>query len=166
MTKLAVALNGRTIQVKLDWLPQDGNHLDAEIDGRHIPVTFSDPEADWDELEWIIVDGRPLELTFDSCLHWIQTGGAHYPIEIHDLDAVESWPCAGDGRIKAPIPGLITAILVEEGQRVKIGRPLLILEAMKMENEIRAPVSGVVQHINVAPGQTVARQELLIEIAE
>jgi acetyl/propionyl-CoA carboxylase alpha subunit len=166
MTKLAIAINDQTVEVRLDWIPQDGNQLTAEVGGRQIPVTLVEMEADWDGLDWIIVDGRPIELTFDPCLRWICASGYIYPLEIRDLEAADTWPGAGDGRIKVPIPGLITTIFVEEGQKVLGGQPLLVLEAMKMENEIRASMSGVIESINVSPGQSVAKQDLLVKIAE
>ncbi len=64
---------------------------------------------------------------------------------------------AGDGDlpITAPIPGLVVKILVEEGQVVALNAPLIILEAMKMENEIRAPREGVIKNISVEVGQSV-----------
>jgi hypothetical protein len=166
MTRLAVSLYGQTIEVELDWLPQDGSRLVANVDGRQIPVVFSDGGNAWDELDWLIVDGRPLEVTFDPCLEWICANGYVHPLEIRDLEAIGNCPRVGDGRIKAPIPGLVTTIFVEKGQRVESGQPLLILEAMKMENEIRASMVGVIENINVLPGQSVARQDLLVTIAE
>lgn len=166
MSKFAVNLNGQSVEVSLDWTPRDGNRLAVEVAGERIPVTLPDANGVWNELEWVIVDGRPLEVEFDICLDWIRTNGDIYPLEIRDLEAVDRWPCAGDDQVKAPIPGLITAVLVKEGQQVKTGQPLLVLEAMKMENEIRAPISGVVERIEVSPGQSVAKQELLVKIAE
>ncbi|HEU4520720.1 MAG TPA: biotin/lipoyl-containing protein [Thermoanaerobaculia bacterium] len=59
------------------------------------------------------------------------------------------------GVIKALMPGRVTRILVSEGDAVRKGAGLLILEAMKMENEIQAPAEATVQRILVAPGQTV-----------
>ena len=66
--------------------------------------------------------------------------------------------------ILAPMPGKIIDILVEEGQEVKENDPLLILEAMKMENEIRTHVSGVVKKITVKTTDTVMKDDILIEI--
>lgn len=54
-----------------------------------------------------------------------------------------------DGRVKSPIPGLVAHIRVQVGDRVEAGQPILVLEAMKMENEIRAPVKGVVTAVHV-----------------
>jgi acetyl/propionyl-CoA carboxylase alpha subunit len=164
MSKLAVALNGKTVELSLEWVPQDGNQLVVEVDGQKVPVIFSEVGNGWDELEWLIVDGRPLEFSFDDCLSWIRINSDTFPIEIRDLEAVESWPSVGDGRITAPIPGLITAVLVEEGQRVRAGQPLMVLEAMKMENEIRSPMTGLVESIHVSPGSSVAKQALLVNI--
>ena len=64
--------------------------------------------------------------------------------------------------IKAPMPGLILEINVKEGQDVKEGDPLLILEAMKMENVITSPREGVVKSLHVKQGETVDKDSLLI----
>jgi pyruvate carboxylase subunit B len=66
--------------------------------------------------------------------------------------------------ILSPMPGLVVAVLVEEGQVVQTGEGMLILEAMKMENEIRAPRNGVVERVNVFPGQRVSKDDLLARI--
>ena len=67
--------------------------------------------------------------------------------------------------IKAPMPGLILNINVNEGQEVKEGDPLLILEAMKMENTIEAHKDGFIKTIKVKSGETVDKGELMIEMA-
>ncbi len=66
--------------------------------------------------------------------------------------------------IEAPMPGKIIDILVEEGSEVKEGEPIIILEAMKMQNEILSHVSGVVQHVEVKKGDSVMKDDLMIEI--
>ena len=66
--------------------------------------------------------------------------------------------------IKAPMPGLILDIKVKEGQEVKEGDTLLILEAMKMENSITAPRDAVIKQVPITKGNTVAKNELLIEM--
>jgi biotin carboxyl carrier protein len=66
--------------------------------------------------------------------------------------------------ISAPMPGKIVELLVEEQSRVKEGESILILEAMKMQNEIITQVSGKVQKIHVKPGDSVAKDEVLLEI--
>lgn len=68
--------------------------------------------------------------------------------------------------ITAPIPGLVKAILVKEGDHVSSGDPVCLLEAMKMESEIPADRSGVVKKIVAKEGATVQEGELLVEIGE
>ena len=87
-----------------------------------------------------------------------------HQVEVRDLESTIARPASGDGRIKAPIPGLITRVLVSPGEPVEIGQPLMVLEAMKMENEIRAPRSGRVTQINVAAGQSVALGMVIAEV--
>ena len=66
--------------------------------------------------------------------------------------------------VTAPMPGKIIELLVEENTRVKEGEPILILEAMKMQNEIIAMVSGKVCKIHVIVGDSVTKDEVLMEI--
>jgi biotin carboxyl carrier protein len=67
--------------------------------------------------------------------------------------------------IKAPMPGIILSVNVKEGQKVKEGDTLLILEAMKLENTIAAPKDGIIKTINAKSGGTVNKGELMIEMA-
>lgn len=69
------------------------------------------------------------------------------------------------GVVTAPLPGVISEIRKSVGDRVEIGNVLLVLEAMKMENEIFAPVSGVVREIYINQGQQVGRGEKLMLIS-
>jgi glutaconyl-CoA/methylmalonyl-CoA decarboxylase subunit gamma len=66
--------------------------------------------------------------------------------------------------VRAPMPGLVVRLEVKEGDRVKIGNGLLILEAMKMENEIKAMKEGIVRKIFIAHHQTVEKDQLLLDI--
>lgn len=67
--------------------------------------------------------------------------------------------------IKAPMPGLILKIMVEVGQTLKKGDPVLVLEAMKMENVFKATGDATVKSINVQAGKAVEKGEILIELA-
>ncbi len=71
---------------------------------------------------------------------------------------------AHGGEIVAPMPGMILRIEVEEGQKVVTGQPLLVMEAMKMENEIRASRDGMVSKILVQPSQAVEKDDVLITL--
>jgi biotin carboxyl carrier protein len=67
-----------------------------------------------------------------------------------------------DRTIRAPMPGLVVKVEVEVGQQVKAGQGVVIVEAMKMENELKAPADGVVARIEVQPGQTVEKGATLV----
>ena len=71
-----------------------------------------------------------------------------------------------DGIVRAPMPGLVVRLEVEEGQRVAAGAGLLVLEAMKMENEIRSVSGGTVKRILVRSGQVVEKGSDLVEIQQ
>jgi biotin carboxyl carrier protein len=73
-------------------------------------------------------------------------------------------PPAGELIIKAPIPGLVIKMGVTPGQAVSEGDTLVILEAMKMENELRAPRAGTVHEVRVGPGAQVALGQMLLSI--
>ncbi|MBI3744660.1 MAG: pyruvate carboxylase subunit B [Chloroflexi bacterium] len=71
---------------------------------------------------------------------------------------------AGESAISAPMPGLVIRYNIKEGAQVKAGDPLVVLEAMKMENALPAPVSGTVKKLAVAPGTKVAKGAVLVVI--
>ena len=73
---------------------------------------------------------------------------------------------AAPGTVTAPLPGVVRSILVAEGDTVTEGQPVIVLEAMKMENEISARSSGVVTKIHVAEGTSVQEDQPLLEIGE
>lgn len=70
----------------------------------------------------------------------------------------------GEISIKSPMPGLIVAVAVNEGDAVKPGQTVVILESMKMQNELKAPREGTVQRISVQTGQSVEQGKLLVTI--
>jgi biotin carboxyl carrier protein len=71
----------------------------------------------------------------------------------------------GDVSVKAPMPGLVVAVPVEAGQAVKAGQTVVILESMKMQNELKAPRDGTVQAVHVTAGQSVEQNKVLVTIA-
>jgi biotin carboxyl carrier protein len=66
--------------------------------------------------------------------------------------------------IKAPLPGTIISVMVKPDEKVSMGQKLLTMEAMKMENNVLAEKDGVVRAVHVKPGQTVAQNDVLVEI--
>jgi biotin carboxyl carrier protein len=74
-------------------------------------------------------------------------------------------PKGSAGAVPAPLPGLVVEVKVAEGQAVSAGQPVVVMEAMKMENTIAAPHDGTVRKILVGAGDSVAEGDALIEIA-
>ena len=70
----------------------------------------------------------------------------------------------GEFHLRAPMPGLVVTILVQEGQPIQKGQVLLILESMKMQNELKAPRDGTVGRIRVKPGETVEQKQTLLSV--
>ena len=70
----------------------------------------------------------------------------------------------GEVQLKAPMPGLIAAVPVSEGQAVTKGTNLIILESMKMQNELKASRDGIVQRIRVHPGDRVEQNQVLVTL--
>jgi biotin carboxyl carrier protein len=71
----------------------------------------------------------------------------------------------GEVSIRAPMPGLIVSVPVAEGQTVEKGETIIILESMKMENELKSPRGGTVHRINVVAGDSVEQHKALVTIA-
>jgi len=94
---------------------------------------------------------------FQAAVRVIGPGG--YTLASHDKGEERV-----GGSILAPMPGRITSILVKEGEAVEAGTPLLILEAMKMQNELTSPTSGLVKSIHVREGDAVKKDSLLLVV--
>jgi biotin carboxyl carrier protein len=112
-----------------------------------------------------VVKADPATKTFQ-----IKVNGRIYPVELKDkfdllLEKMGLNNAASQkiNSIKAPMPGLIIDLKVKNGDVVKAGDPLLILEAMKMENIIKAPAEAVVKNVKVKKGDSVEKNQVLIE---
>ena len=109
----------------------------------------------------------------------VNVNGSLYEIEIEEMSAPATMSAptaapkaaapvaaapAGGAQVKAPMPGTILDVKVQNGQSVKKGTVLCILEAMKMENEIQAPCDGKITSLNVRKGDSVETQALICTI--
>lgn len=162
---ILVTVAGKIFEIEPDGQLLINKEFDVLVDGQPVSVKIPNPRLGSDENEWLIIDSHPYEISVDRDFRWIKTNGGLFPIEVRDREETLMRPRSGDGRIKAPIPGLIKRILVGVGDEVSAGQPLLVLEAMKMENEIRAPHQGRIKSIDVINGQSVSLDEILAEIA-
>ena len=164
MSKLLVTIDGRPFEVEIALTQACAHGCTAVVNGQTLQITLPNAAGLPTEPAWMIIDERPYELTYDDNLHWVRAYSGLHRLEIQDQEAGVARPRSGDGRVKAPIPGLVTRVLVSAGQPVQANQPLVVLEAMKMENEIRAPFDGVVSSVSVSPGDSVARSAVLVEI--
>ena len=131
--------------VELEILQAKDGKLDLLIDGERVTVYVSSDNAK----RWVTVNGQTLVLTKSS--------GARRSGSRHQHAA---------GELTAPMPGQVRSVNVSEGDVVTKGQTLLLLEAMKMEIRVQALGDGVVKKIFVQQGQTVEREQILIEIEE
>ena len=120
------------------------------------------------------IDGRRVDFAWarrdDAAV--ISIDGLEIPMQVRDArtalleQAASAVPrAAGPATVRAPIPGLVTKIRLRVGARVKRHEPVLILDAMKLENEITSPREGVLRSIDVKPGQAVDRGQVLFIVA-
>jgi pyruvate carboxylase subunit B len=161
-----VTLGGRTVEVDL---APDG----VRVDGR--PVAAALEAVPGGPVRSLLVDGASYRVVATSVARgrWrLQLRGERFEVEVVDertrqiraLIAAGA-PAAGPKPVRAPMPGLVVRVEVAVGDRVRPGQGLVIVEAMKMENELRAEAVGRVTVVHVAPGQTVERDQVLIDLA-
>jgi len=96
----------------------------------------------------------------------ISISGRTYAHTRDEVDSDRPVAAHGDGRVEAPMPGSIVAVNVAVGDKVKAGDAVAVLESMKMHNELLAPVTGTVKHINCRKGEQVAYGQVLVEIGD
>jgi pyruvate carboxylase subunit B len=156
-----------------------GRETEVEVDGERITVGSRTMAATLEQLPGtplvvLTLDGRPATLPLERAARgrWVvSVHGERHDIEVvdertrHIRSLAGTGPAAAAGGIiKAPMPGLVVRVQVEPGQRVAAGTPVLVLEAMKMENQLKALAAGVVRAIHVRPGDAVEKGKGLIDI--
>ncbi len=159
---------------------QEGNDIEVEVvrHGAGYTVRIGDRTLEADLVDigrylrsLRLSDGTQLALVHhrDGNTHEISFGNATITVDIIDPLAAKRRrredEMGGGGVVKALMPGRVVRLLVSQGEAVRKGAGLLILEAMKMENEIQAPADGTVDTIFVEPGQTVEAGADLVHIA-
>jgi len=164
--KYFVTIAGREIEVVLggDQVHVDGREVSAEI--HQIPGT---------PLSLVRVGDRPLAIPLGRIGRdrWlVGHRGESYEVEVTDERARHIRQITGSagvksglGSLKAPMPGMVIRVLAAPGDRVAEGQPLVVLEAMKMENELRAPAAAVVRSVLAVEGKAVEKGEDLLAFA-
>jgi len=150
-------------------LTLDGDRL--RMGDADVPVSFerSGPQA-----FSLLIDGRSVPVVVtpaDAPKTYNVTAQGHtWTVRVKDerdllLErfGLEDALAGGAVTMRAPMPGLVLEVMVGEGDTVAAGAGLLVLEAMKMENELKAPADGQVKSIHVVPGDAVGKNDVLIE---
>ena len=132
-------VDGKTVNVQI--IRAANGRMDLLVDGQRVTAHVSSDMAK----RWVTINGQTLMLT--------KTSGAKQGVR-HDHA----------GGLIAPMPGQIRSVAVSVGDVVKKGQTLLTMEAMKMEIRIQALKDGVVKSVSVTQGQTVEREQILVEV--
>ena len=146
----------------------DGEEYDCVIarEGEVVKVTIGDTTFDAKLRDAGLVAMGAHTFQVDIAEREARINGSAVQYRIADLRAGNGAEKGGarGARIRPPMPGKIVTISVAEGQEVHAGQVLLILEAMKMQNEITAPSAGTIKRIHVKPGQNVEGKDVIVEI--
>jgi pyruvate carboxylase subunit B len=150
---------------------QSGSTTEVLLDGQ--PVQAEMQRVGTSALFSLLIEGRSYELLIEpgESEYRVTIEDRTYHVRVEDERAQllrslirDRATTAGPVQIRAPMPGLIVRVEVAGGQRVNAGDGLLVVEAMKMENEIRSPVSGIVKQVAVEERQAVEKDEILVTL--
>jgi acetyl/propionyl-CoA carboxylase alpha subunit len=147
------------------------NRYEISIDGRAVLVDAV--KSGRSTIYSIIEDGKQFEVIVDEQgAHGfdVLVGGQLFHLEAFDersklLTSTSKAVATGPQRVESEMPGKVVKIAVQAGTPVAEGQGVVILEAMKMENEIKSPIDGVVTEIDVSEGQTVESGALLFVVS-
>lgn len=155
-----------------------GREIEVEVDGDLVTVDGSTRTA-WlrtiagTPTRQLLLDGRPTAIIMRSegRGQWgLQVGGDRWEAEVLDERTrhIRSLTQGGERRrgpvtLRAPMPGMVVKVLAEPGHAVAAGAGLVVLEAMKMENELKSAASATVKAVRVNPGEAVEKGQILVE---
>jgi biotin carboxyl carrier protein len=157
-----VAIDGKRFRLELDRA-QAG--WQCRLDGREIQVDAVLARRD---VLSVLIGGKAYEIkrehTATDVHLWV--GSVRYPAELHDPRSLRGRRGTaadekGPRKLLAPMPGKVVRVLIGEEQPVEAGQSILVVEAMKMQNEIKSPKKGIVQKIVAAEGANVNAGDVL-----
>ena len=148
------------------------------IDKGHLSVNGKVMDVDFESISGqpvysLVIDGKSYEAyVYAKEEEWqVLLLGQQYPIRVEDerekrLKSAGGTPLqeSGDFQLKAPMPGLVISIAVQEDQQIEKGQVLVILESMKMQNELKSPRDGKVERVKVKVGESVEQRQILLTV--
>jgi biotin carboxyl carrier protein len=157
-----VAVDGRPARLSIE-----GTRFRYERgEGQSAPCDFS-IEAAGEGRFSVLSDARSYEVTLLSNGE-ISVNGRVFQVEVFDPRGLRTRERGGESqgprKIVAPMPGRVIRVLVEANQKVEAGQALIVVEAMKMQNEMKSPQAGTVVEVKTAPGAAVTAGEVLMVI--
>ena len=167
--KYATTINDKTYLIEIN------DDRRVTVDGVEYAVDFESVSGQ--PVYSLLLDGRSYEAYVyeaeDADAWQVLMRGDLYTVQVEDerekrLRAQAGGVAAttGEFNLKAPMPGLIVAVSVTEGQAVKQGDILVILESMKMQNELKSPSAGIVTRIRAKAGESVEHHQVLLTVGE
>jgi biotin carboxyl carrier protein len=147
----------------------DEKHV--SVDGKVLDVDFS--TINGQRVFSLIIDGKSYESHVNpSDEGWeVLLRGKFYTAQVEDerekrlrVAAGARVAEGGEYHLKAPMPGLIVAVMVEDGMKIEKGQVLIVLESMKMQNELKSPRAGTITRIKVKPGERVEQKATLLSV--
>ncbi len=156
----------------------DKEYIVEIINERQISINDKIYDVDFESVSGqpvysMVIDGKSYEAyVYSGDEGWqVLLLGHQYPVKVED-EREKRLKMAGGSKVsetgefllKAPMPGLVVAIPVQENQQVEKGQVLVILESMKMQNELKSPRAGKVERIKVKPGESVEQKQVLLSV--
>jgi len=164
--KLEIEIGGRARTVERTRI---GGHLCWAIDGERIEADVAEVSSG---VYSILIDGRAFEARVEAAPAGVRVvvGGREYSAAVSDprqwrRNRGAAREAEGRQQVLAPMPGKIVRVLAQAGEPVSAGQGLVVVEAMKMQNEVRSPKSGTVERLLVAEGQAVNAGEILVIVS-
>lgn len=164
--KYFISKDNRILEVEVSDI-SDGDHIQVTQDSETYDVKLRNAKSNLAEA---VIGDKVIEFGWErkDNKYTVIIDGANYEVRFVDKIeqiAISKKEVKGErAEVKAPIPGLITAIKVKVGEKVLENQPLLSLSAMKLENEILSPANGKIKAIMVKVGDKVEKDQKLVEI--
>ena len=157
-----IIIDGKSHKVEL---ARAGNQWSCRVNGEEV---HADALVTRPDVLSIVIDGTAYEIkrerTANDTHLWVKN--SRFAVEVRDPRSLRSRKAAAAGaagpqQIKAPMPGKVVRLLVQDGARVEAGDGIVVVEAMKMQNEMKSAKAGTVKQVLVKDGATVVAGEVL-----
>lgn len=146
------------------WTTWRINDVDVRVRGEEVVVGAGEPVRARARREGadLLVGSRRYSMARDGDVLWLGHDGASWAlVEAEFLVGAADGAAASGGPVKSPMPGTVLVVRAKQGEEVTAGQALFVVEAMKMEHTVTAPVDGVLAEVNVQAGQQVALDQVL-----